>query len=109
MAPPAPTSKREQQLELCPVLGTIQCFTPGALHDVGVWAEHSPFELKDQLKARGYRWNADATLAPRSWYIDVDEANHQAEIAFLAKEIYQREISPLTRKITAYDRFSDRV
>jgi hypothetical protein len=56
-----------------------------------------------------YRWNADATQAPRSWYIDVDEVNHQAEIAFLAKEIYQREISPLTRQITAYDRFSDRV
>ena len=76
---------------------------------VRIWAEHSPFELKDQLKARGYRWNADATQAPRSWYIDIDEANHQAEIAFLAKEIYQREISPLIRKITAYDRFSDRV
>ena len=76
---------------------------------VRIWAEHSPFELKDQLKARGYRWNADATQAPRSWYIDVEEADHQAEIAFLAKEIYQREISPLTRKITAYDRFSDRV
>lgn len=73
-----------------------------------IWAEHSPFELKDQLKARGYRWNADATQAPRAWYIDVDEEAHQAEIAYLAKEIYQREISPLTRKVTAYDRFSDR-
>jgi DNA polymerase III subunit epsilon len=76
---------------------------------VRIWAEHSPFELKDHLKARGYRWNADATQAPRAWYIDVDEEMHQAEITFLTKEIYQREISPLTRRITAYDRFSDRV
>jgi len=76
---------------------------------VRIWAEHSPFELKDQLKARGYRWNADATQAPRAWYIDVDEEAHQAEIAYLAKEIYQREVSPLTRRVTAYDRFSDRV
>ena len=76
---------------------------------IRIWAEHSPFELKDRLKARGYRWNADATLAPRAWYIDVDEATHQAEIEFLQKEIYLREVSPLTRRVTAYDRFSDRV
>ena len=68
---------------------------------VRIWAEHSPFDLKDQLKARGYRWNSDAGSAPRAWYIDVDEENHQAEIEYLAKEIYQREISLLTRRITA--------
>jgi DNA polymerase-3 subunit epsilon len=76
---------------------------------VRIWAEHSPFELKDQLKARGYRWNADAGSAPRAWYIDVDEEKHSAEMEYLSKEIYQREISPLTRRITAYDRFSDRI
>jgi DNA polymerase-3 subunit epsilon len=76
---------------------------------VRIWVEHSPFELKDQLKERGYRWNADGGSAPRAWYVDVDEEMHQAEVEYLAKEIYQREISPLTRRITAYDRFSDRV
>jgi DNA polymerase-3 subunit epsilon len=50
---------------------------------VRIRAENSPFELKDQLKDRGYRWNADAGLAPRSWYIDVDEDAHRAEIEFL--------------------------
>jgi DNA polymerase-3 subunit epsilon len=76
---------------------------------VRIWAEHSPFELKDTLKARGYRWNADAGSAPRAWYIDVDEGVHIAEIEYLAREIYQREFSPLTRKLTAFDRFSDRI
>ena len=38
-----------------------------------IWAENSPFELKDQLKARGYRWNGDGTRNPRAWYIDVDD------------------------------------
>ena len=76
---------------------------------VRIWAEHSPFDLKDILKARGYKWNADAGTAPKAWYIDVDEDKHSAEVDFLVKEIYQREFSPLTRRLTAYDRFSDRV
>ena len=48
------------------------------------------------------------TLAYLAAGAGVDEKMHQAKITFLTKEIYQREISPLTRTITAYDRFSDR-
>lgn len=73
-----------------------------------VWAENSPFELKDQLKARGYRWNADTIGSPRAWYIDVEESALEAEITYLRSEIYQREIDLLTRRIDAHDRFSDR-
>jgi DNA polymerase-3 subunit epsilon len=47
-----------------------------------VWAENSPFDLKDLLKARGYRWNAEAGGSPRAWYIDVAESAREAEIAF---------------------------
>ncbi len=36
-----------------------------------IWAENAPFELKDVLKARGYRWNGEGTTAPRAWFIDV--------------------------------------
>lgn len=75
---------------------------------IRIWAEHSPFDLKDQLKARGYRWNPEGNAAPRAWYVDVDEGARDAEIEFLAKEIYRREVSPLMKRITAYDRFSDR-
>lgn len=39
-----------------------------------VWAEHSPFDLKDALKRRGYRWSARSDCRPRSWYVDVDES-----------------------------------
>jgi DNA polymerase-3 subunit epsilon len=73
-----------------------------------IWAENSPFELKDVLKARGYRWNGDPGPAPKAWYIDVDEADRDAEIAFLRAEIYRGEIDPLTRRITAFERFSER-
>ena len=73
-----------------------------------IWAENSPFDLKDVLKARGYRWNPDGTPFPKAWFIDVLDGDHDAEICFLQKEIYQREVQLLTRKIDAFNRFSDR-
>jgi len=75
---------------------------------VRIWAENSPFDLKDVLKARGYRWNGEPGPAPRAWYIDVDEADREAEIAFLRAEIYRSEIDPLSKRITAFERFSER-
>jgi DNA polymerase-3 subunit epsilon len=73
-----------------------------------IWAENSPFDLKDVLKARGYRWNPDGTPFPKAWFIDVADDQRVAELSFLQKEIYQREIQLLTRKIDAFNRFSDR-
>jgi DNA polymerase-3 subunit epsilon len=73
-----------------------------------IWAENSPFDLKETLKARGYRWNGEGSAAPRAWYIDVAEADREAELAFLKAEIYRGEIDLLTRRIDAHDRFSDR-
>jgi DNA polymerase-3 subunit epsilon len=74
-----------------------------------IWAENSPFDLKDVLKARGYRWNPDGTPFPKSWFVDVADDQREAELLFLQTEIYQREIQLLTRKIDAFNRFSDRL
>jgi len=76
---------------------------------VRVWAEHSPFDLKDVLKARGYKWSDGSDGSPRSWYVDVTDDRHAAEIAFLRAEIYQREVDIQSRSITALERFSARV
>jgi len=65
--------------------------------------------LKDILNARGYRWNPDGTPFPKAWFIDVTDDRREAELSFLRKELYQREINPLTRKIDAFSRFSDRI
>jgi len=73
-----------------------------------IWAENSPFDFKDILKARGYRWNGDANGRPRSWYFDVAEDGLEAELAYLQTEIYQHEASIPVVRLTAYDRFSDR-
>lgn len=74
-----------------------------------IWAENSPYDLKDILKARGYRWSGDAGPQPRAWYVDVPDNQRQAELQFLKTEIYRREINLNTRRIDAYDRFSNRV
>ena len=73
-----------------------------------VWAENAPFEVKNVLKRRGYRWNAEGQGSPRAWYIDVDLDAQGAETEFLQREIYQGEIDPLVRRITAFERYSSR-
>ena len=74
-----------------------------------VWAEQSPFDLKDSLKRRGYRWSDGSDGRPRSWYIDVDESRLDDEIPFLGTEIYLRDMEPRLQTLTAFDRFSVRV
>jgi DNA polymerase III subunit epsilon len=73
-----------------------------------IWAEQSPFELKDELKKRGYRWNDRADGRPRSWYIDVEEASHANEIEFLRTTIYLRDVQPRVQAMSAINRFSNR-
>jgi DNA polymerase III subunit epsilon len=74
-----------------------------------IWTENAPFELKDTLKRRRYRWNDGTDGRPRSWHIDVEEDKLDAELHFLKQEIYQRDIDIDCREITALDRFSNRV
>lgn len=74
-----------------------------------IWAEQAPYDLRNTLKARGYRWNDGTNGKPRSWWVDVLDEQHDAELQFLAREIYQREIDLRPIRITAFDRFSDRV
>jgi DNA polymerase-3 subunit epsilon len=73
-----------------------------------LWAEQSPFDLKDVLKRRGYRWSDRADGRPRSWYVDLDESRLDDEIAFLKTEIYLSDVVPSVQTLTAFDRFSIR-
>jgi DNA polymerase III subunit epsilon len=74
-----------------------------------VWAENAPFDFKDMLKARGYRWNDGNDGRPKSWYCDIQETELENELRYLRSEIYQREIDVLVVRISAFDRFSVRV
>ncbi len=73
-----------------------------------IWAENAPFDLKETLKRRRYRWSDGSDGRPRSWHIDVEEDKLDAELNFLRKEVYQRDVDLDCREITALDRFSNR-
>lgn len=55
------------------------------LKEVRIFAFQAPFEAKDLLKARFYRWDP----AKRVWYKDVFEDKLDEERSFLATEVYQ--------------------
>jgi DNA polymerase III subunit epsilon len=74
-----------------------------------VWAEQSPFDLKDSLKKRGYRWSDGSDGRPKSWYVDVCETALDDELAFLRSEIYLRDVESRLQKMTAFTRFSSRI
>jgi DNA polymerase-3 subunit epsilon len=73
-----------------------------------IWAENAPFEFKDVLRERGYRWNADGSRSPRAWFVDVNDEDKDKELSFLNSEIYRREAALLVERIDAFNRFSDR-
>ncbi|WP_338835131.1 3'-5' exonuclease [Bradyrhizobium septentrionale] len=68
----------------------------------------APFELREALKARLYRWDPGENGRPRAWFVDVAGDALEAERAFLRKEIYRRHVDIEARRIDAYDRYSDR-
>ena len=74
-----------------------------------VWATGAPYDVKDLLRARSYRWNAGTDGRPRAWFVDVDDDEQATEIAFLRDKVFGRNWIPAVTSITAYDRFSDRV
>jgi DNA polymerase-3 subunit epsilon len=72
---------------------------------IRIWAESSPFDMKDVLRQRGYRWNDGSDGRPKSWWIEVEEAAFVEELLFLQKEVYRREVEPYVQKLTAFERF----
>lgn len=73
---------------------------------VRIYAEHSPFDMKDHLKARGYRWADGSDGRPKSWWIEIAEDAVDEELRFLRSEIYRYpEAEPPMRRLTAFDRF----
>ncbi len=76
---------------------------------IRIWAEQAPFDLKDELKKRGYRWSPGDEGRPKAWYIDVDEAGRDDEITYLRKSIYLQDVDLFTQTLSALDRFSVRI
>jgi DNA polymerase-3 subunit epsilon len=76
---------------------------------VRIFAENSPFDLKDHLKARGYRWADGSDGRPKSWWIEIAEESLDEELHFLQTEIYRWPAAdPPVQRLTAFDRFKAR-
>lgn len=75
------------------------------LNSVRLWAENSPFESKDVLRERRYRWNPEA----RAWWTEVPEEQHEAELEWLAANVYKRQVELPFFRVTARERYSLRV
>ncbi len=68
-------------------------------------ALQAPFDSKDLLKAKGYRWNAEDKV----WSGHVSEANYEDEAAWLRADIYFNKGHKIQReRIDVFNRFSDR-
>ncbi|WP_424628517.1 hypothetical protein [Bradyrhizobium sp. SYSU BS000235] len=78
------------------------------MRTVRIWAEHSPFDLKDELKKRGYRWSSGDEGRPKGWYVDIDEALEADEVRYLSEHIYRRDVDLFTQIITPFERYSVR-
>jgi DNA polymerase-3 subunit epsilon len=49
-----------------------------------LFALNSPYDSKDVLKGRGYRWDPDGKV----WVLEVDAKNCEAEMAYLKEKVY---------------------
>lgn len=73
---------------------------------VRIFAQNCPFEMKDHLKARGYRWSDGSDGRPKSWWIEVSQDGLNDELHYLRTEIYRySDADPLIMHLTAFDRF----
>ena len=79
-----------------------------ALHDdFLVRAVDAPYDLRDKLKQRGYRWRPAEMPNGKVWWTRT--ADPEVEIAWLRAEVYGREAPIPVRPITACERYSDRL
>lgn len=75
-----------------------------------IWADGSPFESKDELRRRGYRWSpqdAEPGMRPKCWYLPSTE-DIEGELQWLSDNIYRRERAVTVDLITAMERYSQR-
>jgi len=78
--------------------------------DVRVWADRAPFNKKDQLKQRGYRWSPGGEGVRKAWYKDLPEDVIDAEMAYLNAEVYPKAVETLPMdRFDARARYSRRV
>ena len=72
-----------------------------------LWATNAPYESKDLLKMRVYRWSMNQNDKQRAWSIELKEDQIEEEINYLRSEIYGSSINIPIEVFDAYSRFSN--
>ena len=91
-----------------PILG--QLLKNARRTDIRLWAEGAPFDRKDVLKKRGYRWSPGENGKRKSWYKDLSEEELEDEMKYLNDSIYPRAVGVLPMdKFNAKVRYSKRL
>ena len=62
----------------------------------------APYDGKDALRARGYRWDP----GERAWWREVMEGNESGELEWLASQVYRGAGQPRLAWITAEQRYA---
>jgi DNA polymerase-3 subunit epsilon len=75
--------------------------------DYLVCAVDAPYDLRDKLKRRGYRWRPAELENGKAWWTTA--ADPETEIAWLRAEIYGRDAPIPVHPTTARERYSDRL
>ena len=82
-----------------------QLVTSSKMASYRVWARNSPFDNKDRLKARGYRWEAQK----KCWYLESSEETLAADLAALKLDGYSSKPAKIDlEKLDAAVRYSNR-
>ncbi len=79
--------------------------TTTRIHAIG-----SPFDSKDLLKERNYRWSDGSKGKAKCWWKDIPTEQESEELVFLGESVYGGDTSSVVlTRINAYSRFSGRV
>ena len=67
----------------------------------------APYSKRNILRRRGYKWRPADLLNGKVWWTETND--YEEEIKWLNEEIYNREINIPIKRITALNRYSDRI
>ena len=71
-----------------------------------LWAKNAPYEHKDLLRTRKYRWNVHPEHGFKAWSIELPEHKVESEIHFLKSNIYNWNMNIPIDIFDPYARFS---
>ena len=109
------TARAAAGVDLLGKADKVRAFLLNALHDLqqvgqaAPQAVEAPYDARESLKQRGYRWNVKKEFGPRSWWIDLELNQVEPELRFLEHEIFHRPLDLPMKEITAYDRYALRM